>query len=91
MPQHDVHEAIDKLLLKRRYPQVHDAKDYAVRWMGKSHRKVGHDHQSNLLIAALFYPEDFFGALASGELHDLADRAQAQMKKDLRRALKQLR
>jgi len=77
MPSHRVHRAIDRLVLGRELPHVHRFKDKPYKVLGRRHRVVFHDPDTNIILGLLFGPE----AMVSGFLHDLADQAESLARK----------
>ena len=65
----------------KEYDYVHAAKDAASKILGKSHRRVGHDHLTNL---ALVMKKGDPNAFLEGEKHDYVDKALTQIKRNLR-------
>ena len=80
MPTHRVHRLIDKLLLKREYPDVHRWVDEPYRWLGPRHRVLRH---SPIEVVIKYWGDP--ARMASGLLHILADRAESRLKARLRR------
>lgn len=73
MPNREGHELVDLLLVGRRHPEVHIAKDakWALRKYGPGHRKYGHGLMADMVLAAVYgwSPEQLVAAMG----HDLAD------------------
>ena len=68
-----IHLAIDRRYLGKEFPKIHMTKDLPSRWLGSSHRRELHDPESNLLLARMAYPDDWFDAYLSAQLHDYFD------------------
>jgi hypothetical protein len=79
--KHKHHMLLDKVVLGRAMPEVHRFKDGPAKYLGKHHRKLFHDHLTNILLGVVYGPEAF----VSGELHDLLDRAESALKREIRR------
>ena len=77
MPDRKTHELIDKVFLGRAHPEVHKFKDAPARLLGPSHRKLFHDHITNMLLGLVYGPEAFI----AGELHDLLDFSTTKLKR----------
>jgi hypothetical protein len=75
--RHRQHKAIDRAILGREHPLVHIIKDYPYKFLGKRHRILFHDHETNLILGLLLGPEAFISA----ELHDIADRFDTKMRR----------
>lgn len=81
MPSHKSHRLIDELVLKKQFPEVHWFKDRPYLYYGPHHRKVRHDHATNLMIGALLGSDAFISA----EMHDLVDFSYSALKKARRK------
>jgi len=82
IPSHRVHRFLDRLLLKKEYPQTHKFADAI---LGKGHRKVwGHSpfHTALLMyITKNINKEERVNMVLSHLLHVAADNLETQMKK----------
>jgi len=81
MPSRKVHKLIDRIFLGEEFNEVHAFKDRPAKWLGKKHRKLFHDHITNLLIGVAFGEKAFLSAV----LHDLVDFGSTEVKKKKRR------
>jgi hypothetical protein len=78
--KHKHHMLLDKAVLGKAMPEVHRFKDGPAKYLGKHHRRLFHDHLTNILLGMAYGPEAFI----SGELHDLLDRAESALKRPRR-------
>jgi len=85
MPSHRTHRRIAESLGLGGLDYIDSAKDSAAPYLGKGHRRVGHDLETSIVLAAA-RSDDFLRALARGVVHDTADRAVTQAKSDLAKA-----
>jgi hypothetical protein len=78
--RHKQHRAIDRALLGKEFPDVHEWMDKPAVWLGPSHRIMRH---SPLEILLKYHddPERAFSAL----LHLLADEADSKLKRKVRK------
>lgn len=74
--RHKHHMLVDRMILGKAMPEVHRFKDGPAKYLGKNHRRLFHDHLTNMLLGAAYGPEAFI----SGELHDLLDRADSALR-----------
>ena len=81
--KHKQHRAIDKLLLGKEFPQVHQWMDQPAYRVGPGHRRFRHDARAVVLMA-LRHQDPRAGV--SALLHIGADLAPAEIRKILRRA-----
>jgi len=56
MPEHEIHEFVDWVLLGRTFPRIHDRIDEPIKFLGFRHRDWFHDYFSACLIAKQEYP-----------------------------------
>jgi len=68
---------IDRLFLGKEFDYVHKFKDAPARWLGPNHRKLFHDHMTNILLGIAYGPEAFI----AGELHDWLDFSTTELKR----------
>jgi len=71
MPSHEIHKRIDKLILGKEFPQVHEFLDKPAAWVKTGHRRFRHDE--DILGWVLLAKRDVRAA-ASALLHLLADK-----------------
>lgn len=71
MPNRQTHEALDKLVLGKKYTNVHKILDLPSLWLGERHRLLFHDEATAMLIGFLV---DGNGGAVSALLHVLLDR-----------------
>ncbi len=71
MPERYVHEKISRILLGKKYSEVHKIIDYPVKYLGRKHRILFHDILTASLIGFSIY--GYNGALA-GILHLITDK-----------------
>jgi hypothetical protein len=72
LPGHMTHVYLDRLYFKKAYWKVHQKMDLAWPYLGKTHRVVGHDPISAIMLAREAYPGDP-NAESAALLHTLTD------------------
>jgi len=71
VPNRQTHEALDKLVLGKKYTNVHKILDLPSLWLGERHRLLFHDEVTAMLIGFLV---DGNGGAMSALLHVLLDK-----------------
>ncbi len=85
MPDRKGHLNIDQFLFGRTFDRVHAQKDVYAKYLGPSHRRIAHDPLSNMIIAAVEYPNDPLRAFLAAQVHDLVDQASTSLKRSAHR------
>lgn len=87
MPSRRTHKTVEEALFGKaaagRMAYVGEWKDRPARYMGRSHRRVRHDHASNLELAIRSGDP---AALIYGEVHDAVDKSVSAMKTEMAKA-----
>lgn len=81
MPDKQAHLRIDRLLLGKEYPFVHETLDAATQVLGPHHRRYTHNQET--VLAIFLRSGGDLGALVAAEAHILADREYSRSKKIL--------
>jgi len=77
LPDRKTHEELTRRLLGRGYGEVHAIKDAPAKFLGARHRRLFHDHYTNIMLGAMYGPQAF----VAGELHDLLDVVSTEAKR----------
>jgi len=70
MPSHKIHRRIDKLILGKEFPRVHEFLDRPAAWVKTGHRRFRHGED---IVAWVLLAKNDVKAAASALLHLLAD------------------
>ena len=71
MPNHKTHRQIDKLILGKEFPKVHEFLDKPAAWVKRGHRRFRHGED---IIAWVFLANRNAKAAMAAKLHLLADK-----------------